>query len=195
MFHAGTNVLDGIPIEVERKRIRRINVRIGADGVVRLSVPFWWATLAEGEAFVRSKWKWIVETRTKVKARAPVVRTPVTAEERAALIQVLTELNIKWAVQFVESGVKWKLRSMKSLWGSCHIAQRIIVYNLELARVPRELVEYVVVHELTHLQIPDHGPRFKALMDARLPNWRVLKRRLNRRDFEVAGIPKGEGNQ
>ena len=43
---------------------------------------------------------------------------------------------------------------------------------------PRELVEYVVVHELTHLRAHDHGPAFKAFMDARLPDWRLRRRRL-----------------
>ena len=50
-----------------------------------------------------------------------------------------------------------------------------------LALKPRELVEYVVVHELTHLKVHNHGAAFKALMDARLPNWRSLRRRLNAR--------------
>jgi hypothetical protein len=57
-----------------------------------------------------------------------------------------------------------------------------VVYNAELVRAPRELIEYVVVHELTHLKVSNHGPRFRALMDERLPGWSVLRRRLNRRD-------------
>ena len=72
---------------------------------------------------------------------------------------------------------------MKSVWGTCHIRKRQITYNAELARVPRELVEYVVVHELTHLQAANHGPRFYALMDERLPGWKLLRRKLNKREF------------
>ena len=64
------------------------------------------------------------------------------------------------------------------------IRKRQITYNAELARVPRELVEYVVVHELTHLQAANHGPRFYALMDERLPVWKFLRRKLNKREFE-----------
>ena len=51
-------------------------------------------------------------------------------------------------------------------------------YSLDLAREPRELVEYVVVHELTHLRVHDHGPSFQTLMDARLPDWRLRRRQL-----------------
>ena len=182
MFHCGTNFIDGIPVEVTRKRIRRINVRVAADGCIHLSVPFWGATLAEGEAFLRSKWRWAMEARTKALKRPAAVRTPVTPEERAALVKTLTELIGAWAFKLLESGVTWTIRPRKSVWGTCHWRKRFIVFNLELARVSRELAEYVVVHELTHLQVADHGPRFQALMDARLPNWRTLRRRLNGRD-------------
>ena len=70
---------------------------------------------------------------------------------------------------------------MKTLWGVCHFSKRQITYARQLALKPRELVEYVVVHELTHLKVHNHGAAFKALMDARLPNWRSLRRRLNAR--------------
>ena len=67
---------------------------------------------------------------------------------------------------------------MKSLWGSCHFGRRRILFSTALARVPRELAEYVVVHELTHLKAHAHDARFYALMDARLPGWKDLRRRL-----------------
>ena len=73
---------------------------------------------------------------------------------------------------------------MKTVWGAYHIRKLQITDNAELARVPRELVEYVVVHELTHLQAANHGPRFYALMDERLPDWKLLRRKLNKREFE-----------
>ena len=197
MFRCGRNFSDGIPIEVERKRIRRINLRIGPDGTIHLSVPMWWATLAEGEAFLRSKWKWAVETRRKVLSQPSAERRPVSPDERAALLALLGAhgepggLMALWTARLVEPGVSWRLRTMKSLWGSCQWRKRLITLNAELARVPRELVEYVVVHELTHLQAHDHGPRFRALMDERLPGWKALRRRLAQRDFS----PPAEGQR
>ena len=88
-----------------------------------------------------------------------------------------------WCARLGEGGVTWRVRALKSLWGSCHIRRRHILYNADLARAPNELLEYVVVHELTHLKVPNHGPRFRALMDERLPGWQRLRRRLNKRDF------------
>ena len=176
MFRTGVNFIDGIAVEVVRKRIRRINLHIGRDGRVHLSVPFWGATIAEGEAFLRSKWKWVVATRARMLARP--ARMPVTSEMRVALSGLLGELHGRWSLMLGEPGVTWSLRSMKTLWGSCNWRKRHVTYNLDLAREPRELVEYVVVHELTHLRAHDHGPSFQALMDARLPDWRQRRRQL-----------------
>ena len=57
MFRTGRNFIDGIAVDVVRKRVRRINVRISADGVIHLSIPVWGCTIAEGEAFLRANWK------------------------------------------------------------------------------------------------------------------------------------------
>jgi hypothetical protein len=180
MLHSGENTVAGIPVDVERKRIRRINIRVKPDGRVHLSVPKWWATLKDGEDFLLSKWGWVVKTRAEVLARPAVVRTPCTAEEIAALVVLLRELNSVWTQRLAEPGVVWKVRRLKSVWGSCRFRRRSITYNAELARVPRAYVEYVVVHELTHLKAPNHGPLFYRLMDERLPGWRRLRRELNK---------------
>ena len=183
MIRSGENLIDRIPVEVVRKRIRRINIRVHSDGRVSLSVPKWWATLKEAESFLKSKWGWVLKTRSEVLSRPPVVRAPVTDEERKALVDTLAELNDEWAVSLGEPNVTWKIRRMKTLWGSCHFRKRHIVYSAELAHVPRPMIEYVVVHELTHLKAHNHGSQFYALMDERLPDWKTLRRKLNKRDF------------
>ena len=171
MVHSGENIVDGVPVEVERKRVRRISIRVKSDGRVAVSVPKWGATLAEAEAFLRSKWRWVLKVRAEALARPPsAAETPPTEAELVALSALLGELTARWAARLMEPGVTWKVRAMKTLWGSCHIVRR-----------------YVVVHELTHLRVPNHGPAFYALMDARLPGWRQLRRRLNRRDFANRG--------
>ncbi|MGN0852720.1 MAG: M48 family metallopeptidase [Kiritimatiellia bacterium] len=192
MLKTGVNFIDGIRVEVVRKRIRRINVRIDATGCVRVSVPVWRATLAEADAFVRAHWKWCVASRAQTLAHPAAVRRAATREALAGLRALLADLTAGWTRRLAEPGVTWQLRRMKTLWGSCQWIRRRVTYNTELAAAPRELVEYVVVHELTHLQVHDHGPRFRALMDARLPGWPLLRRRLNRRDFpEAPGHAEG----
>jgi len=190
MIRAGENWIDGIPVEVERKRIRRINIRVDDEGRVRLSVPKFWATLREAEEFLLSKWDWVTKTREKARSRPQPNRAPLAQAEIAALETLLAELNDAWAVRLNEPGMRWQVRHMKSLWGSCNWRLHRIVYALELARVPRDLVEYVVVHEFTHFAAHDHGPGFQALMDARMPDWRTRRRRLNKRLFAPPPAPE-----
>lgn len=187
MIHFGENVLDGIPVEVTRRRAWRIGIRVLQDGRIAVTVPKWGGTLREAEAFLRSKWDWVVKTRAKILANPEPVpaSVPPSSGEVESLRTLLADLNSRWAAKLGEKGVTWTLRAMKTLWGSCHVVRRRITYNTELAKVPREMVEYVVVHELTHLKTARHGPKFYRLMDERLPGWRELRRRLNKREFRI----------
>jgi len=196
MLHAGENLVEGIPVTVMRKRVRCISVRIDADGRVRLNVPKWGATLRQGEAFFRSRLDWVRKTREKVRTHPRPPTPPVTERELEALKATLGALQDEWTARLHEAGVTWKLRKMKTLWGSCHFRKRVVTYNTELALAPRELVEYVVVHELTHLVAHDHGPVFYRHMDERLPGWQDLRRRLNAREFlaQPASFARDEQN-
>ena len=98
---------------------------------------------------------------------------------RAHLRTILTELVGKWCEQLGEAPVEWTIKYMKREWGSCIARKRHLVFNLDLARVPMECIEYIVVHELTHLAVQNHGPAFQALMTQRLPNWKLLRKQLN----------------
>ena len=110
MLHNGPSEVEGVPVEVVRKRIRRINIRVAPDGTVCLSVPKWWATLRQGEVFLREKWKWVKMTRAEVLARPAATCTPVTEAELEALRTLLGELNAAWVARVCEEGILWKIR-------------------------------------------------------------------------------------
>jgi predicted metal-dependent hydrolase len=74
-----------------------------------------------------------------------------------------------------------KVRAMRSRWGSCNIRAKVITLALELARRPPEALEYILVHELAHLQVRSHGKRFKGILDRQLPDWRARRKQLNSR--------------
>lgn len=74
-----------------------------------------------------------------------------------------------------------RLRRMKTRWGSCNIRTAAITLNTELIHYPQECLRYVIVHELCHLYVPNHGPRFHELMDRFCPSWREIRATLNRR--------------
>ena len=69
---------------------------------------------------------------------------------------------------------------MKTRWGSCNPASHAIRLNTDLAKKPRECLEYILVHELMHLLEPTHNARFVALMGQFLPGWELQRDQLNR---------------
>ncbi len=73
----------------------------------------------------------------------------------------------------------WRVRWMKTKWGSCATHSRRLWFNLALARVPVECIEYVVTHELLHLIDPTHGEQFLTLLERHIPDWRIRRSKLN----------------
>jgi predicted metal-dependent hydrolase len=71
------------------------------------------------------------------------------------------------------------LQRMKTKWGSCNPRLGNIRLNTELVKKPKDLVEYVVVHEMLHLLEPTHNERFVALLDRWWPQWQEARRELN----------------
>lgn len=98
---------------------------------------------------------------------------------RAHLRAALPPLLARWEPRMGVRVAAWGVKRMKTRWGSCNPRARRIWLNLELAKRRPALLEYVVVHELAHLHVADHGPAFQALMTRFLPNWRALRRELN----------------
>jgi len=72
-----------------------------------------------------------------------------------------------------------RLRTMPKRWGSC-IRKDLILLNPELIRASSSCIDYVITHEICHLKHPDHGPKFRALLQQLCPDWRKLKARLER---------------
>ena len=73
----------------------------------------------------------------------------------------------------------WQTKYMTTRWGTCNTNSGKIWLNLQLAKKPLECLEYVILHELTHLKIRNHGEDFVASMDAYMPYWREIRKKLN----------------
>ena len=67
---------------------------------------------------------------------------------------------------------------MKRRWGSCSNAG-VVTLNLALVKVPKDCIDYVIMHELCHLKEANHGPRFWALLGRAMPDYEMRKRRLD----------------
>lgn len=98
---------------------------------------------------------------------------------RAALKQRIPPLIAKWEPILDVRVAEWRVKRMKTRWGSCNIGARRIWLNLELAKKPPECLQYIVVHEMVHLLERYHNDAFRAHMDRVLPQWRLQRDTLN----------------
>lgn len=168
--------VDGIPVALTRKRVKNLNVRIARDGsCVRASAPLWMSD-ADVVRFVRSKRAWISECLARAAAspaaQAEHASRAEVAQWRAVVSACVPALVEAWEpIMGVKAG-QLVYRNMKSRWGSCQPSTGRICINVRLALYPPECLEYVVVHELCHLLERGHGPRFHALMDRFMPDWK-----------------------
>ena len=73
----------------------------------------------------------------------------------------------------------WQTKYMTTRWGTCNTNTRKIWLNLQLAKKPIECLEYVILHELAHLKVKNHGKDFIAILDTYMPYWRDTRKLLN----------------
>ena len=99
---------------------------------------------------------------------------------RRRLREQLPALLAKWASKTGITVSEVRIKKMKTRWGSCSAGPRRIWLNLELARKPASCLEYILVHEMVHLLERHHNERFRELMDAAMPQWRLCREHLNR---------------
>jgi len=99
---------------------------------------------------------------------------------REKLKEVVSVLIMKWEPLMGVKVEKFFVQKMKTKWGSCSPGSKSIRLNTDLAKKPPECLEYIVVHEMTHLLEPTHNSRFVTLMDQFMPKWRFYKDELNK---------------
>jgi len=92
----------------------------------------------------------------------------------------------KWEGKLGVRASGYFLQRMKTKWGSCNPGKGHIRLNTELVKKPKDLLEYVVVHEMAHLLEPSHNDRFVAILDRHWPQWRESRAELN-------ALPLGSG--
>lgn len=98
---------------------------------------------------------------------------------RSLLHEVVPVLISKWEAKLGIKVSGYFLQRMKTKWGGCNHRAGNIRLNTELIKKPRDLLEYVVVHEMLHLLEPTHSERFVTLLEKHYPTWREARAELN----------------
>lgn len=140
----------------------------------------------------------IVKTPTKIVMTVPEGATVDTKEKifiewyRQELNRVLDTIVISCEKKMDVYASEFRIKNMRTRWGTCNIEKRRIWINLQLAKKPAECLEYVVVHELVHLLEKNHTHRFHALVEEYCPTWREAKRMLAAMPLDY--MEKGESD-
>ena len=98
---------------------------------------------------------------------------------KSLLHEVVPALIEKWQRKLKVKITGYFLQRMKTKWGSCNHRAGNIRLNTELAKKPKDLLEYVIVHEMVHLLEPTHSERFIELLGKHYPSWREARAELN----------------
>ncbi|MEQ9308761.1 MAG: SprT family zinc-dependent metalloprotease [Balneolaceae bacterium] len=98
---------------------------------------------------------------------------------RKKLKQQISRLIKKYEQRMGVEVIEFRVKKMKTRWGTCNIKKKRIWLNLELAKKPTGCLEMVVVHEMVHLLERLHNKRFYNFMDEFMPEWKVFNQELN----------------
>lgn len=116
------------------------------------------------------------------RARRQLAETPEVAELRRQAKAYLPGRLAELAAQHGFCYNKVRIKHNVSNWGSCSVKKNINL-NLNLMRLPAELQDYVMLHELCHLKYMNHGKEFHALLESVCPDHKTLRTRL--RDYKL----------
>jgi predicted metal-dependent hydrolase len=107
-------------------------------------------------------------------------RANVIHEWHKSLLHGVVPLLIeKWEMKLNVKVSRYFLQRMKTKWGSCNRKAGHIRLNTQLVMKPKDLLEYVIVHEMVHLIEPTHSDRFLTILGGHYPTWREARAELN----------------
>lgn len=177
--------VEDIPITVIKKRMKNMYLRIKReDGSVFISAPHQ-VSREKILRFASERIEWIKSNR-EAYLREAAEKEPLQEPDPGELKRQKEELRrrvevlvAKWepVMQVKVSGIT--IRQMKTRWGSCNVKTYHININLALAHKKPEFLEYVVVHEMTHILEASHNQVFWGYMTKFYPQWKTVRRQLN----------------
>ena len=98
---------------------------------------------------------------------------------------IISQFNLAYELVRKLKSNEWRTKYMKTRWGTCNIVAKRIWLNVQLAQKPTICLEYVILHELTHLIEKHHNARFYGYVAKYMPDWQEIRARLNNLRLDV----------
>jgi hypothetical protein len=179
--------VDGIGLVLfeHSNRAKRVNISVKPFNGVRVAVPDG-LSFKKAKGFVHTKADWINKhlDRMKQYERASKIASESPDIDRAKAKRKLTGKLRYLAKKNGYSYNRVFIRSQKTRWGSCSHKNNISL-NVKLVKLPDELMEYVILHELVHTRIKNHSRDFWTELDTLTGNGKRLSARLKEYGFEL----------
>lgn len=116
-----------------------------------------------------------VRPNTSPEKRAEIMH----AWHKTLLHATLPDLIQHWEARLRVKVNRYFLQRMRTRWGGCNVRAGNIRLNTELVKKPKDLLSYVVLHEMAHLLVPNHSEDFITLLHKHYPAWREARAELN----------------
>jgi len=135
----------------------------------------------------------ITKTPNKIVLTAPAESTKKSRERafnewyRQELDRVLGGIVSRCEEKLNLHAYEYRIKNMKTKWGTCNADKKRIWVNLHLAKKPVECLEYVVIHELVHFIEKNHTHKFQALVEKYCPTWKEAKKLLTEMPLDYFG--------
>ena len=167
-------------IEVTRKRIKNMYLRVTDDGRIVVSAPLR-ASDREIRSFVESRADWIEKALKRAEKRAENLPDYLTHPElkKSARKELAARLEERVPVIEQITGLRcsgWNIRDVKSYWGKCDTRTKRITFNLRLVNRTDEELDYVILHELCHTVYGDHSGNFWSLVKRFMPDYERIRK-------------------
>lgn len=179
--------LNGKIIEYNLKknsRAKNLSLSVGLGGQVRLTIPRYFPIFL-AEKFIQGKAEWLLEKIAHLQNNKLITlngsQKEYSAQKEKALILVKNRLD--YFNQFYNFSInKIIIKNQSTRWGSCSIKKNLN-FNYKLIQLPENLRDYIIVHELCHLKEMNHSPRFWALVNQTIPEYKTLRKKLKNHIF------------
>lgn len=161
-------------------RIRTLRLRVVPGGGLEVTAPLW-SGQKTIEAFLVQYRDWIVQATARMADRKvlPVSGRRAYLTHREAARDFITERVRYWNQFYQYSYGRIAIKNTRRAWGSCS-GKNNLNFSYLLLFLPRELADYVVVHELCHLKEHNHSARFWALVEQTMPDYKTRRKELKK---------------
>lgn len=170
-----------IKYDLQRKRVKNINLRIKPDLTVSVS-----ANRRVGvkyiDDFVLRKADFILSSIDKFKDNNATENSPrFTADEFNSFIREnFNKVYNLFTNDYVINSPQLRMKTMKSRWGSCNFEKGIITLNNNLIYCTEEQIYYVIVHEFSHLLVHNHSKDFYKVVEKYCPDYKRIRKEMNK---------------